>query len=295
MLNVITETKYWCLWVWEQNSDWLIGNYPTLLDKIDKVEKKDNVYVEHNQDAYWFGSDMCTLTWPLICLDSYINEKRKRSDVEDLRDYATKYWNPKYQVGVGNWTQNWANTVVSRWNKNYPSNRFAYFAVDAISKEMAKAREKNLWVSLTYRWNAKYNIDVMMDWKLDWVDFGDPTYWHTHWYFFEKTNIIWVNSYYKQRKHNIYKIPIWNLKKLVENNVYYQRWYIYIAEKELKKHLWLTIEEIAVLEKSKQYAKKIHTITHWNQKLYEIEKRATEIAQHARTILAKNKIKTKNQ
>lgn len=277
------------LWVWEQKTDWLIGDYTDLLEKIEKVEKQDRVYIPYNQKKFPRSSDACTLFWPLTAIDSYRNKRRSDEELEDMREYAKKYWNPKYVAWLGNYTNNGANTVVSWHNKNYPNERFAYFRMPALSRYVALAWNKNLWVSLTYKANAKYNVDAN-DGVLDGVEFGDPTYWHTHAFFYEET-IHWVNNYHQYREPNEYDIPAQNLSKLIENKVFYPTAYIYIPEKVIKETYWLTLEEIAIIEKSKRFANEIYKLTHGNEKLYEIEKRATEIAQKSRYLLAKNKIK----
>lgn len=163
-----------------------------------------------------------------------------------------------YAMGRTKWgwrqTMLWVKCVCRRWNKNNPSNKVIYYAIDLLSNNFKDALQKSYTVTVTYRWNEKYDKDFMTDGMLNWTSFWNPSYGHcvagtgrmelgipnkTH----VKDNYKWRSYYGKDR--NYYEIK--DLKWLVSNSVFYPTGYIIIPEAKTQQ----TLENLKNLQEQK--------------------------------------------
>lgn len=231
-------------WV-ESDKDFLISW--DILDKIEEVRDQDRKYIEYNQRAWNWSTDACTLFSPLTLISSLFNEKVSDEAILDMRNYAKKNWNPKYEAKIGNSTQNWMNMVTKWWNERNTDRKVVYFRSVIDSVETQRALQKWLGIWLTIKWNAKYTLDAMEDWVLNGTSFGEATYWHTHAFFGNGDYLLWVDNYIWLKKPNRYMVKQSSLAELVANGVFYPACYIIIP----LENIWMSVEMLKILTLSK--------------------------------------------
>lgn len=208
----------WALWVWEQKTDFLIWN----TESLPKLEIQDDKRYEYNQLA----SNDCTIFSSFGSISDLMNYEFSPQEIKEINELSYERGRKR---GEGWFTANWVKCACDYWNAKYPTRPVAYYQIDLVSDLVVEALEKNYSIVVTYKGNTNYNIDYLTDWKLDWDNFGTPTYWHA-------TTLINGNKIkdsYKWRLGkwwipcNIYEIKS-ELKKLVDNWVYYPNAYLIV-------------------------------------------------------------------
>lgn len=222
------------LWVWEQQTDFLLLNG----NNLPKLYDQDNEIYEYNQ---WNTND-CTIYSAFWAVSDLMNYKFTKEEIADINELS-------YSRGRirGEW---WyilsaVKCVADRWNSHHKELwKVAYYRVelsdDALVDEIL---DKGYTLCSWYKWNYKYNTDFAQDDKLDGSEFGAKTYGHAvSWRKVDGVRSIkdnYAGRKYKWMETNIYSV-IPSCSKLVEDKTYYPLAYLYtkVAEdnyEELKR------------------------------------------------------------
>lgn len=163
-------------------------------------------------------------------------------------------------------------------NKNNPKDRLISFRVKIGWKEFFEALKKWYSIHAGYQWNHQYNLDKNDDWILEKTKFWKATYWHSI-RLTMKNNKIYVVDNYFWIKYNIYEIP--HIEKLVENNVFFWYWYIYVFENDFINNKKIMTQN----EKDIQMVKRAFTlwITNNKQNVTDVENKS--YTQDVKTLL----------
>ena len=222
------------LWVWEQQTDFLLLNG----NNLPKLYNQDNEIYEYNQ---WTTND-CTIYSAFWAVSDLMNYKFTKEEIADINELS-------YSRGRirGEW---WyilsaVKCVADRWNSHHKELwKVAYYRVELSDDELVdEILDKGYTLCSWYKWNYKYNTDFAQDDKLDGSEFGAKTYWHAvswrkvDWVRSIKDNYAWRK--YKWMETNIYSV-VPSCSKLVEDKTYYPLAYVYtkVAEdnyEELKR------------------------------------------------------------
>lgn len=222
------------LWVWEQQTDFLLLNG----NNLPKLYDQDNEIYEYNQ---WNTND-CTIYSAFWAISDLMNYKFTKEEIADINELS-------YSRGRirGEWwyISSAVKCVADRWNSHHKElGKVAYYRVELSDDELVdEILDKGYTLCSWYKWNNKYNIDFTQDDKLDGSEFGAKTYWHAvswrkvDWVRSIKDNYAWRK--YKWMDTNIYTV-IPSCSKLVEDKTYYPFAYVYtkVAEdnyEELKR------------------------------------------------------------
>ena len=175
------------------------------------------------------------------------------NDVE-WRKY--KYW---YMDWKWMYIYRWVDLVRDTWNWQNPDDTIITERVKNWSTEFYETLKKGYSIHTWYRWNSKYNED-RNDWVLDWNEFGETTYWHS--IRITKKDGLYVVDNYLWRDSNIYEIE--DLKWLLQNDVFFNNWYIYIFKNEIMKNPDVALIEKAINEWITKQESLLQDVKDWN-------------------------------
>lgn len=223
-----------CIWVWEQNTDFLMWAEIQLPD----LKNQDNIIFQYNQ-----GSSLdCTLYAPIGAISDLFNYKFTAKEIKEIVDMSYTRWR---RIGWGRYTQSWVRCTCDRWNNKFPDKKVIFFRIELTSQNFIDATNKWYTVVVSYDGNSEYMIDYSKDLILNWTRFYPSTYWHCT----SMRNIdgkIKVKDSYVWRTWNyvptnIYEIA--DLRWLVRDRTYSPYAYLIVPEERVP----LTPEEIARL------------------------------------------------
>lgn len=208
---------------WEDSRDYIL----CWSAELPELKKQDTVRYQYNQ---WSSLD-CTIYSPMWALSDLMNYQFSAEEIKDMNELS-------YSRGRRRWEwwyiAQWVKCVVDRWNSKHPNNPVAYYRFDLNDDETLKdVIWKNYTVCTGYQWNSSYNLDFLIDDKLDGVSFGRATYGHA-------VSVIdddWARSikdnYYPRmnskinKDTNIYEV-VPEFSELVEWRTYYNLAYVIV-------------------------------------------------------------------
>lgn len=234
------EEKLWCIWLWEQDTDYVLCNGDS--DLLPPLVKKDEIRFEYNQLAWKWSVVSCTIFAAMWMLSDLINYEFSEKELKEVDELSYSRWRIR-----GQWwyVQSAVKLVADRYNNSELSKKYGKVAYYRISKYDDEIIEDCIGKLYTIDWNycptTEYNQDKA-DWMLDGTEFWKITNWHS----VDIINKSWQRSVkdsynYKGKKYNIYGLK----NKLSAISNFWPYFYIYTLVKEDK------IEEIKRLNEIK--------------------------------------------
>ena len=195
------EKEIWCLWLWEQPTDYQLCNGDS--DLLPPLVKKDEIRFEYNQGNQDRSRVSCTIFAAMWMLSDLINYEFSLDQLKEVDELS-------YERGRirGQWwyVQSAVKLVADRYNESDLSKKYGKIAYYRISKYDDEILEWVINKLYTIDWNhwldSRYTADKK-DWMIDGTDFGTQTSWHS-------VDIICkagqrsVKNSYKWAKNNIY-------------------------------------------------------------------------------------------
>lgn len=195
------EKEIWCLWLWEQPTDYQLCNGDS--DLLPPLVKKDEIRYEYNQWAKDWSRVSCTIFAAMWMLSDLINYEFSEAELKEVDELSYTRWRIR-----GQWwyVQSAVKLVADRYNESDLSKKYGKVAYYRISKYDDDILEWVINKLYTIDWNhwldSRYTADKK-DWMIDGTDFWSQTSWHS-------VDIIckWgqrsVKNSYKWAKNNIY-------------------------------------------------------------------------------------------
>jgi len=212
-----------CLWLWAENSDflltwWEVDNLPELTQQDTKIFEYNQSWTPHCTLYSAFGavSDLFNYEFTQKEIDEMVEESYKRGRIK------WKWWYIKSAV----------NLVADYWNEHHSDlGKVVYYRVSLYDTELVdKILEKNYTLCSWYRGNQKYNTD-RNDGILNWTTFWTSTYWHAVSWLGRKGK-RYIKDNYKGRKSwklptNVYQVEH-TPAEMIKGNTYYADAYLFV-------------------------------------------------------------------
>ena len=195
------EKEIWCLWLWEQPTDYQLCNGDS--DLLPPLVKKDEIRFEYNQGNQDRSRVSCTIFAAMWMLSDLINYEFSLDQLKEVDELSYERWRIR-----GQWwyVQSAVKLVADRYNESDLSKKYGKIAYYRISKYDDEILEWVINKLYTIDWNhwldSRYTADKK-DWMIDGTDFWSQTSWHS-------VDIICkagqrsVKNSYKWAKNNIY-------------------------------------------------------------------------------------------
>ena len=269
------EKEIWCLWLWEQPTDYQLCNGDS--DLLPPLVKKDEIRFEYNQGNQDRSRVSCTIFAAMWMLSDLINYEFSLDQLKEVDELSYERWRIR-----GQWwyVQSAVKLVADRYNESDLSKKYGKIAYYRISKYDDEILEWVINKLYTIDWNhwldSRYTADKK-DWMIDGTDFGTQTSWHS-------VDIICkagqrsVKNSYKWGKNNIYGLK----NKLSAITNFWTYFYVYtiVGENleeikrlnEFKSALLVAIEQnskLRHLTKDKNYQSILHYTNEKNRKKVE--------------------------
>ena len=222
------ELENWCLWTWEQITDYLLCEGD--IDTLPELDIKDKERYEYNQNNWDWSRSSCTIFAAAWMLSDLKNYRFSESELKEMDELSYTRWRIRWQWW---YVQSAVKCVADWWNESELSKKYwkvAYYRISKYSDDIIQgALDKYYTLDTSYQGNQNYNRDYKADWILDWTDFWTPTYWHS-------IGIIWgdidmsVKDNYYWRQYNIYKLR----NRVSAIKCYWSFLYIYVDVDNLK-------------------------------------------------------------
>ena len=195
------EKEIWCLWLWEQPTDYQLCNGDS--DLLPPLVKKDEIRFEYNQGNQDRSRVSCTIFAAMWMLSDLINYEFSLDQLKEVDELSYERWRIR-----GQWwyVQSAVKLVAYLYNASDLSKKYGKIAYYRISKYDDEILEWVINKLYTIDWNhwldSRYTADKK-DWMIDGTDFWSQTSWHS-------VDIICkagqrsVKNSYKWAKNNIY-------------------------------------------------------------------------------------------
>lgn len=269
------EKEIWCLWLWEQPTDYQLCNGDS--DLLPPLVKKDEIRFEYNQGNQDRSRVSCTIFAAMWMLSDLINYEFSLDQIKEVDELS-------YERGRirGQWwyVQSAVKLVADRYNESDLSKKYGKVAYYRISKYDDEILEWVINKLYTIDWNhwldSRYTADKK-DWMIDGTDFWSQTSWHS-------VDIICkagqrsVKNSYKWAKNNIYGLK----NKLSAITNFWTYFYVYTIVgdnleevkrlNEFKTALLVAIEQnskLRHLTNDKNYQSILHYTNEKNRKKVE--------------------------
>lgn len=195
------EKEIWCLWLWEQPTDYQLCNWDS--DLLPPLVKKDEIRFEYNQGNQDRSRVSCTIFAAMWMLSDLINYEFSLDQIKEVDELSYERGRIRGQWW---WVQSAVKLVADRYNESDLSKKYGKIAYYRISKYDDEILEWVINKLYTIDWNhwldSRYTADKK-DWMIDGTDFWSQTSWHS-------VDIICkagqrsVKNSYKWAKNNIY-------------------------------------------------------------------------------------------
>jgi hypothetical protein len=195
------EQTIWCLWLWEQTTDYQLCNWDS--DLLPPLVKKDETRFEYNQGNQEWSRLSCTIFAAMWMLSDLINYEFSLDQLKEVDELSYGRWRIRGQWW---WVQSAVKLVADRYNESDLSKKYGKIAYYRISKYDDEILEWVINKLYTIDWShwldSRYTAD-RKDWMIDGTDFWTVTNWHS-------VDIICkagqrsVKNSYKWAKYNIY-------------------------------------------------------------------------------------------
>ena len=220
------EEELGCLWIWEQNTDYILCDGDS--DLLPTLYKQDTIIYEYNQNKRTWSTVSCTIFAAIGMASDLWNYRFSESEIYEIDELS---YTRGRQRGKGWYVQSAVKLVYDWWNANEELVKkywkMAFYRVSKYDNEMIEDAIGKLY---TIDWNycptLEYNQD-RADWMIDWTDFWNNTNWHS----VDVRNVEnqrSVKDSYYGRKYNIY----WLKHELKDITNYWPYFYIYTKVKE---------------------------------------------------------------
>lgn len=269
------EKEIWCLWLWEQPTDYQLCNGDS--DLLPPLVKKDEVRYEYNQWAKDWSRVSCTIFAAMWMLSDLINYEFSEAELKEVDELSYTRWRIRWHWW---YVQSAVKLVADRYNESDLSKKYGKIAYYRISKFDDDILEWVINKLYTIDWNhwldSRYTADKK-DWMIDGTDFWTITSWHS-------VDVIckWgqrsVKNSYKWAKNNIYGLK----NKLSAITNFWPYFYVYtiVGENleeikrlnEFKSALLVAIEQnskLRHLTNDKNYQSILHYTNEKNRKKVE--------------------------
>ena len=196
-----------CLGLWEKKTDYILTE--GLLDALPTLYQQDEIIYQYNQWKQKWSEKSCTLFSPIWAISDLMNIEIPLSTIKQWDEWSYSHWRMKnswWYVSL------WVEYICDCYNASELAKwkwKVAFYSIDLKDDELVKkVLDKRYTICTGFQWNANYSNDRNKDWKLDWTEFGSPTYWHA-------VGAIWSinecparikDNYYWTSKYNIYDV-----------------------------------------------------------------------------------------
>lgn len=200
-----------CLGDWYETSDFLLTEAD--IYHLPELFEQDTIRFDYNQWKQNRSKKSCSVFSAVWAMSDLKNYQFSLDEIKEIDDLSYKKWRV---ANEWRYTKNAFALVCDRWNKKFPENPSAYYAVLFSDDETCNAimqKNYNLWVSFNY--TADFVADYGDNWEIDRATKGQSKLvWHCvneiikDWRKQIKDNYAWSKSQY-------YKINVTNdaLKK----------------------------------------------------------------------------------
>lgn len=193
------------------------------------VQSFEDTKIEYNQKEV--SAVSCTIHGAMGAVSSLTGYKFGLEERKTLWEQALKLG---ADPNVGWYTSRAVDLVRKHFNRN--GKHVTSFKINVGSEDFFRALRLGYRIVVSYRGNFDYNKDRNEDGILDGTYFGRTTYGHCLTISYSKGDEyeLMIDNYHGIRKHNVYKVPSANLKKLISNGVFFRACYVYVENYEEK-------------------------------------------------------------
>lgn len=208
------EEVLWCIWLWEQNTDYVLCNGDS--DLLPTLYKKDEIRFSYNQYKNKWSYVSCTIFSAVGAMSDLQNYQFTYDEIKEIDELSYTRWRIR-----GQWwyVQSAYKLVADRWNEKYPDKPVVFYRISKYDDEILENAINKLY---TIWWNmcpTKEWSEDRKDWMIDGTDFWTNTNWHAVWV----VNLKWQRSV-----KDSWSIPYYWLKNKVSAiSNFWANFYIY--------------------------------------------------------------------
>lgn len=210
------EETVWCLWVGEQDTDYVLCEWDS--DLLPPLVKKDEIRFEYNQYKNTWSYVSCTIFAAVGMISDLFNYQFTYDEIKEIDEMS-------YERGRVRWqwwrVQSAVKLVADRWNEKM-DRKVSYYRIEKSNDEVIEHAIDKLY---TLDWNLcpthSYNQDKA-DWMIDGTDFWTNTNWHS-------VDIIKYQGQRSVKDSGSTKNNVYGLKnKLSQISNFWPYFYIYV-------------------------------------------------------------------
>lgn len=208
------EEVLWCIWLWEQNTDYVLCNGDS--DLLPTLYKKDEIRFSYNQYKNSWSYVSCTIFSAVGAMSDLQNYQFTYDEIKEIDELSYTRWRIR-----GQWwyVQSAYKLVADRWNEKYPDKPVVFYRISKYDDEILENAINKLY---TIWWNMcptkEWNED-RKDWMIDGTNFWTSTNWHAVWI---------VNLQWQRSVKDSWSIPYYWLKNKVSAiSNFWANFYIY--------------------------------------------------------------------
>lgn len=168
------EIENGCLWIWEQQTDYLLEWFE---DALPELVQQDDIIFEYNQYNQSRSKKSCTVFSAMGAISDLFNYKVGIDEAKKVDDMSytrgrIKDSGRRVQSGVKLWAD--------YRNENHSDlGQVAYYKIDLTDDDLVqKVLDKWYTIMTSFQWNMAYIKDYQADSILNWTDFGAWTFGH---------------------------------------------------------------------------------------------------------------------
>lgn len=237
---MIDELENWCLWDWYESTDFLLTEAD--IYTLPELYTQDTIRYDYNQWKQNWSKKSCSIfaaVWAMSDLKNY------KFSLDEIKEIDTESYKRGRAENQWWYTKNAFALVCEWWNKHYPENPAAYYAVlfqNDAKCNMIMEKNYNLWVSFNY--TADYSLDYGENGEIDRAkSWQKKLIWHCVNEIIKDGRKQIKDNYYGS-KSQYYKINVSNAD-LYNAGIFHTRAYLFTNVKE--DNIW----EIKRLERVK--------------------------------------------
>lgn len=168
------ENVLWCIWLWEQNTDYVLCNGDS--DLLPPLVKKDEIRFSYNQYKNKRSYVSCTIFAAVWMLSDLMNYQFTYDEIKEIDELSYERWRIRGQWW---WVQSAVKLVADWWNERNPDKQVAYYRVSKYDDDiMENCLDKLYALDWNLHITDEYHKDSI-DWMVDWTDFWTLTSWHS--------------------------------------------------------------------------------------------------------------------
>ena len=208
------EEVLWCIWLWEQNTDYVLCNGDS--DLLPPLVKKDEIRFSYNQYKNKRSYVSCTIFAAVWMLSDLMNYEFSYDEIKEIDELSYERWRIR---GQGWYVQSAVKLVADRWNEKM-DRKVAYYRISKYDNDIIENVIGKLY---TIDWNmhpTKEWSEDRKDWMIDGTDFGTQTSWHS---------VCVVNMEWQRSVKDSWSVPYYWLKnKLSAITNFWTYFYVYV-------------------------------------------------------------------